>query len=164
MSILGFLSLFIATSLVNFPLKPLNFNSPVIIYKKDCPYCEEVISYAKKNNIKVELYEAKNLIPLMRIFNLESVPILLDKKENKITIIKGRDEIIGWFKERYEVKEKITETYKSEKVNLPENLPKKRKKEISTPQAVNHTSNILINATNNATEESGVCTIEKPCK
>lgn len=160
MSILGFLSLFIATSLVNFPLKPLNFNSPVIIYKRDCPYCEEVISYAKKNNIKVELYEAKNVIPLMRIFNLESVPILLDKKENKITVIKGRDEIIGWFKERYEVKEKITETYKSEEINLPE----KRKREILIPRAVNNAFNTSFNTTNNATEESGVCTIEKPCR
>lgn len=155
-SFLGFVSVFLATYLVNLSLKPLNFNSPIIVYKKDCIHCEEIISYAKERNIKVELYEIKDVLPLAKIININSVPILLGKEKDKIVVINGKDEIKKWFDTKYGIKEEAEKTFEKvyevgEKKKFEQKIP------VFYPQETNKT-------VNNTTEEGGVCSIEKPCQ
>ncbi len=154
-SFLSFISVFLATYLVNLSLKPLNFKSPIIVYEKDCIYCEEVISYAKEKNIEVKLYEIKDVLPLAKIININSVPILLSKENGRIVIINGKEEIKKWFDVKHGIKEEaekdLEKAYK-----IVEKKEHKRRVQLFYP--------LESNKTVNNTEENGVCTIEKPCQ
>jgi glutaredoxin len=103
---LGSLSLFLATFLVKIPLKPLEFNSPVLIYKKDCPHCEEVKKFAKEHNIFLKLYDVNEAISLIRLLKYNNVPILIYKEIDKTLVIEGEDNIKNWLKEKYGIEEK----------------------------------------------------------
>jgi len=131
---LGCLSLFLATFLVKIPLKPLEFNSPILIYKKNCPHCEEVKKFAKEHNISLKLYEVNEVISLIRLLRYNNVPILIYKENNKTLVIEGENNIKNWLKEKYVVEEK--ENLKKESLekgykNLESTKIKRIKKEES---------------------------------
>jgi len=114
---LGCLSLFLATFLVKVPFKPLEFNSPVLIYKKNCPFCEEVEKFAKEHNISLKLYDASETISLIRLLKYKNIPILIYKENNKTLVIEGESNIKNWLKEKYgiEEKESLEKDYKKPK-------------------------------------------------
>jgi hypothetical protein len=164
MSLLGFFSIFFATYLVNFPLKTLEFSSPVLIYKEDCPYCEDVISYTKTKNIKIKLYKAKDVIPFMETLNLNSVPLLINNERNKVVVIEGKDEIINWFEEKYGVKKEEFIKNKREVEKKLEKVYKIEEKGESTKKDLSPFIPGAFNATSDIGKEGEACTIEKPCE
>ncbi|MBO8144425.1 MAG: vitamin K epoxide reductase family protein [Thermodesulfobacterium sp.] len=169
-AILGFASVVFATWLVNVSLKTLDLSLPILIYKEDCIHCKEVISYAKEKNIKIKLYPAKDVIPLMRIVNINSVPLLLEKVGDKILIIKGKKEIEIWFNEKYGKNIKKASLSKKRETDITKKkkaYKTKEEKEVQ-PEKIRffifkQSNSTQFNNTNN-TEESGVCTIDKPCE
>ncbi len=169
-SILGFFSVFLATFLVHFSLKPLNLDLPVIIYEKGCPHCREVISYAKKNNIKIKLYSVKSVISLMKIFDIHTVPLLIDREGKRLVLLKGENEIKNWFNNKYKIKKEEVNDKKAkrkDKVRLrngKNKLPKKRKTSYPVDIQIFKSSNIPLNTTSDTKEESGACSIDKPCE
>ncbi len=95
--IIGFLSLLIATYLVNIPLTSLDLKSPVIIYQRGCPHCKAVIEYAKKHKIKINTYPVDRVYALMKILDLNSVPVMIYRKnKSEIFMINGESNIEGW--------------------------------------------------------------------
>jgi glutaredoxin len=154
-SFLSSISVFLVTYLVNLSLKPLNFKSPIIVYKKDCIHCKEVISYAKEKNIEVKLYEIKDVLPLARIININSVPILLSKEDGRIVIINGKEEIKKWFDAKYGIKEEAEKDLRKA-YKIVKKKEHKQRVQLFYP--------LESNKTVNNTEENGVCTIEKPCQ
>jgi glutaredoxin len=101
-SIMGFSAMFIATFLVNAPLKPLKLkDEPILVYQKGCPHCKHIIEYSKKKGIKMELFEVRNFLSVMRIFNLHQVPLLVYKQNHKIEMLSGEKEILNWLDFKY---------------------------------------------------------------
>ncbi|MCD6490477.1 MAG: hypothetical protein J7K20_07110 [Thermodesulfobacterium sp.] len=169
-AILSFASVMFATWLVNVSLKTLDLSLPILIYKEGCPHCKEVISYAKEKNIKIKLYPIKDVIPLMRIVNINSVPLLLEKVGDKILIIKGKKEIENWLNEKYEKDIKKATSNKKRKTDIikKKKVYKTKKEKKAQPEKTQifmfkQSNGTLFNITND-TEESGVCTIDKPCE
>lgn len=103
---LGCLSLFFATFLVKIPFKPLEISSPVLIYKKNCPHCEEVKKFAKAHNIFLKLYDVNEAISLIKLLKYNNIPILIYKENNKTLVIEGESSIKNWLKEKYGIEEK----------------------------------------------------------
>ncbi len=177
-SILGFFSIFFATFLVHFSLKPINLDLPVIIYEKGCPHCRKVISYIQKNNIKAKLYSAKEVISLMRILNIHSVPLLIDKKENSIILLKGEDKIKDWFQQEYKIKkeEKAQKNYrrtvkrgvkrlkKRRELQVKKEYIKKQKSQQTPKISIFESSNNVLNTDSISNTNSGSCSIDKPCE
>ncbi len=101
-AIVGFFAIFIATFLVNAPLKPLKLNNePILVYQKGCPHCKHIIEYSRKKGIKMELFEVKNFLSVMRVFNLHQVPLLIYKQDHKIEMLSGEREILNWLDFKY---------------------------------------------------------------
>ena len=153
-AILGSFSLFFATSLVKVPFKPLKLNYPILVYKKNCPFCEEVEDFAKKHNIPLNSYKVGKVMFLIKLLNYNNVPILIYKENGKTIVIEGAEDIKNWFKKKYLIKEKkkFEKEYKETKV-------KKQKEEKFQKIFKNiGKQNFLIK--NNATSRS-TCTIDQ---
>ena len=155
---LGSLSLFLATFLVKIPLKPLEFNSPVLIYKKDCPHCEEVKKFAKEHNISLKLYDIKEAYTLIRSLKYNSVPILIYKEKDKTLIIEGEENIKNWLKDKYgiERKESFEREYKK-----PESIQIKRTKKEESPIKI-ESENLPIG--NNSSQGACIIDQQESCK
>ncbi len=96
----GALAVFIATALVNIPLKPLPpTDSPILIYKENCKHCKIVEDFAKKEKIHIIQYPVREVFPLMQVLGIKGVPVLIYKHKKNIEIICGDKAIINWFKE-----------------------------------------------------------------
>ena len=109
LSLFGSIAIFITGFIVNIPLKPIKLDSkPLIIYEKGCNHCREVINYTKNHKIDINVYEIKKFWSALRIFNINSVPVLIYQSNNKITLIIGKNDIIQWFKHHYESKTDLT--------------------------------------------------------
>jgi len=146
-AILGSFSLFFITSLVKIPFKPLKLNYPILVYKKNCPFCKEVEKFAKKHNIPLNLYKADEVMSLVRLLNYNNVPILIYKENGKTIVIEGAEDIKNWLKKKY--KETEVKKQKEEKFqDIFKNIGKQ---------------NFLIK--NNTTSQSA-CTIDQsqPCE
>jgi len=158
MAFLGSFSLFLATFLVKIPLKPLEFNSPVLIYKKDCPHCEEVKKFAKEHNISLKLYDVRGAFSLIRLLKYNNVPILIYKEKDKTLIIEGEENIKNWLKEKYGIEEK--ESFEREYKKPESTEIKKIKKEESQIKTEGEPFSIGNNSS------QGACIIDQkePCK
>jgi len=155
---LGFLSLFLATFLVKVPLKPLEFNSPVLIYKKDCPHCEEVKKFAKAHNISLKLYDVNTAISLIRLLKYNNVPILIYRENDKTLVIEGEENIKNWLKEKYgiEEKESLERGYKK-----PESTQIKR---IKKEESQIKTEGEPFPIGNNSSQGACIIDQKEPCK
>lgn len=152
LGILGFFSLLIASYLVKFPINSLNLNSPIIFYKNNCPYCEQIINYAKEKEIKVKFYKVEKFIPFLKTLNLNSVPILIYKENGKIFILNGFKEIKEWL----DSKENKLEIQKGKETSfIKREIRIRKESEFNVTQPLNKIG---------VTNEEETCTTEKPCE
>ena len=97
----GALAVFVATFLVNIPLRPIPQKGvPLLVFKKNCEHCKNVAAFVEKEKIQVVKYPAKVFIPVMQVFGIKGVPILVYQGKNKVEIVTGDKDIIEWFKRK----------------------------------------------------------------
>jgi uncharacterized membrane protein len=97
----GALAVFLATFLVNVPLRPIPQKGvPLLIFKKDCEHCQNVAKFVKKEKLQVLRYPAKSFIPVMQVLGIRGVPVLIYPGKNGVEIVVGDKPIIEWFKKK----------------------------------------------------------------
>ncbi len=97
----GALAVFIATALVNIPLKPIPQKGlPILVFKTDCEHCKNVAEFVQKEKLQVVKYPAKSFSPVMQVLGIKGVPVLIYKEKNNIEVVSGDKAIITWFKKK----------------------------------------------------------------
>ncbi|MFN3568455.1 MAG: hypothetical protein ACK4UR_06070 [Caldimicrobium sp.] len=69
----------------------LSQNKVYLIYAEDCPRCKELM--AKMSSPETEKLPFYRIYPLFKVFQLKTVPILIEKSESTLTITTSYEEI-----------------------------------------------------------------------
>ena len=102
-------------------------NTPIVtkegiylIHSEKCPHCKKVKAFFKDENISYYSIAISNPNARMTATTLgiTQIPIAIIKKDNKIEILRGDRDIIGYFK-KAPAKEESNQNEESESMNMP---------------------------------------------
>ncbi len=96
----GFAS-FVSVFLLFSVLKPMTKSilpksDTILIYKASCPHCEKVERFIKARGLKIKEVNVSKCIDFLRTINITTIPALIIRNKNKIEILIGDNNIIGY--------------------------------------------------------------------
>ncbi len=68
----------------------------VLVYKPTCSHCEKVIEEARKKHVNIYTVKAGSCLDLLRMLNINEVPVLIANKKGRREIIVGEENIIQY--------------------------------------------------------------------
>ncbi|ODA44397.1 Vitamin K epoxide reductase [Thermodesulfovibrio sp. N1] len=88
-----FLAVFFIIYIVNPQINEFPSSRYVLVYSKDCPYCNEIIKFCEQFSIPVKTIEANEIGGILKSLKINSVPVLFYNDDLEKKFIIGNDNI-----------------------------------------------------------------------
>ncbi|SFV71897.1 hypothetical protein MNB_SV-13-1235 [hydrothermal vent metagenome] len=87
----------------------INENGTYLIQSPTCSHCKKVKAYFSKNDVKYHSISVSevNARNFLKFVNIASIPVLIEKTQTEIKILKGDKAIIAYFEKKKAPKEEV---------------------------------------------------------